>query len=346
MKRGRDNDRTMSTANRCDGSEQVIETEAESETGSDSKSSLTGHITQRPQEPPAPPQLPQPKPQPLRQQQPHPQQRWRAMGDRNAVRHRLAVLGRRLSAKASGCMRKVRRYRGGGGGGGGSGGTLPGPLARLLDAVNEKCCGDDRPWNPFGGEKWTREMARLREDVRRIQFWRSVVGEFIGSLFLVLIGCGASVETDHAERPVTVRVALAFGVTYAAGLYCLHSDNDGHLNTAVTVAMAVTRRVSVIRGVLYIGTQLLGAVAGASALYWVTSEDYKTELGATRLSKSVSEGQGFLVEFFATCILVFVVFASYDERNKDKTSMAPFVIGLTLMSVSLFSVSMIQPDIY
>lgn len=48
-------------------------------------------------------------------------------------------------------------------------------------------------------------MARLREDLRKLRFWRAIISEFVGSLFLVLIGCG-SYTVSYPEHPITVKV--------------------------------------------------------------------------------------------------------------------------------------------
>jgi len=49
-------------------------------------------------------------------------------------------------------------------------------------------------------------MAKLREDVRHLRFWRSLTAEFLGTLFLVLFGCGAWTELDKEGHLFTVKV--------------------------------------------------------------------------------------------------------------------------------------------
>ena len=49
------------------------------------------------------------------------------------------------------------------------------------------------------------EMARLKEDVRRLRFWRSIVAELLGSFFVVFIGCTAFTITFD-ERSLAVKV--------------------------------------------------------------------------------------------------------------------------------------------
>jgi len=51
------------------------------------------------------------------------------------------------------------------------------------------------------------EMARLQEDVRRLRFWRGIIAELLGSLFVVFIGCAAFTVT-YDEHSLAVKVSL------------------------------------------------------------------------------------------------------------------------------------------
>jgi len=190
-------------------------------------------------------------------------------------------------------------------------------------------------------------MARLQEDVRRLRFWRSIIAEFVGSLFVVLIGCGAYTETvtvnaDPTNSWLAVRVALAFGLSMTAVLYCVRNVTDAHINPSVTVALLVTRRASVIRSLLYLVAQFIGAIVGAGLLLAVTASEYRTNRtwpgGCTVPAEHVTEGQAFGVEFFATFFFAFIVVSCYDKVKSDMKSLAPpFIIGLTYAAVILFS---------
>jgi aquaporin-4 len=205
-------------------------------------------------------------------------------------------------------------------------------------------------------------MARLREDVRRLRFWRSIITEFIGTFFLVLLGCG-SYTVSYPEHPLTVKVALAFGLAYAAILYCVRNVGDAHLNPSITIAMLITRRSSPISGLIYIVAQMLGALIGAGLVYALTASAYRQggtrggggvgdqpvggihlppeywwPGGCTVPSEHTTEGQAFAVEMFATFFFVFVVFAAYDKTKAERlTPAAPFIVGLTYSAAILFS---------
>ena len=127
----------------------------------------------------------------------------------------------------------------------------------------------------------------------------------------------------------------------------------------------VTRRTSPIAGLLYIVSQLLGALIGAALVFAVTAAPYRIggkrgggEVGSkpvggehlppdqwwpggcTVPSEHTSEAQAFAVELFASFLFVFVVFAAYDKTKAERlTPAAPFIVGLTNAAVLLFAVS-------
>jgi len=185
-------------------------------------------------------------------------------------------------------------------------------------------------------------MARLQEDVRRLRFWRSLVAEFLGTMFLVLFGCGAWTQAGHESSPDTVKIAFAFGLTYIAVLYCIRNVSDGYINPAVTVALLATRRASVIRSLLYLLCQIIGAILGAAFVFAVTSAELRAEhpsaIGCTVLSAHVAESHGFGVEFFATFFFVFVVFACSEKTRREEVVTSPVIIGLTYGAMALFAI--------
>lgn len=196
-------------------------------------------------------------------------------------------------------------------------------------------------------------MARIQEDIRRLRFWRSLLAELLGTFFLVLIGCGAwasekppladvsnsnpTVPTFVSSQISVVRVALAFGLTLAAVLYCVRSLGEAHLNPAVSLAMLITKRTSVVKLILFVVCQIFGAILGAAFVKAVTVGVHDLS-GCTVPVHGTSEGQGFGVEFFATFFYVFVVFSCHDTAKKGEQIVTPFITGLTYAAVLLFAI--------
>ena len=91
---------------------------------------------------------------------------------------------------------------------------------------------------------------------------RSCAAEVIGTLFLVLIACGACL--NHGGD--FVRIGLAFGVTVATMAQSIGHVSGCHINPAVTAGLLVGQKIGLIKALLYVVAQCLGAVLGAGLL--------------------------------------------------------------------------------
>ena len=151
--------------------------------------------------------------------------------------------------------------------------------------------------------------------------------EFLGTMVLVLIGCGTAVFSGVD----LVATSLAFGLSVVAMAYTIGSFSGCHINPAITLAAWVSKRISSLDALMYMIFQTLGAIAGAGLLYYLAPE---SGLGANGLQLGISVEQGFIAEFVFTFIFVLVVLATTDsERGAGER--AGFFIGLTLVLVHL-----------
>lgn len=187
----------------------------------------------------------------------------------------------------------------------------------------------DRDW------KHRCRMLTSIDDLRSLRFWRAVAAECLGSLFMILVGCGSCVDWDTDNK--VVRVSLCFGLAYATMIWTFYHVSGGHINPSITFAHFVTRRVSLARTVLYIVAQMIGALIGAGILKGLTPS---TRGGAaTALHPEVTSGQGFGVELFITFFVVLTYFATYDKKRKDLSGSFPLTLGLAIAACHLFAVS-------
>jgi len=65
-------------------------------------------------------------------------------------------------------------------------------------------------------------MARLQEDVRRLRFWRSIIAELLGSLFVVFLGCAAFTVT-YDEHSLAVKVCFDYTLSGSLHFWILLS---------------------------------------------------------------------------------------------------------------------------
>src|SRR5688572_11650347 len=102
---------------------------------------------------------------------------------------------------------------------------------------------------------------------------RRVIAEMLGTMWLVLGGCGSAVlaATFPTVGIGLLGVSLAFGLTVLTMAYAIGPISGCHLNPAVTVGLVLARRHRGSELLTYVFAQLLGAAVGAGALYLIAS---------------------------------------------------------------------------
>jgi aquaporin NIP len=136
---------------------------------------------------------------------------------------------------------------------------------------------------------------------------RRAAAEAIGAFTLVFAGCGAIVtEAEHPGALGTVGIALVFGLVIMAMIYATGHLSGAHLNPSVTLAFTLTRHFPARDAIVYIGAQLVGAIAGAALLLAVWPSQ-PASLGATL--PSVATGSALVYEGVLTAFLMFTIMA-------------------------------------
>merc|ERR1711983_737014 len=158
---------------------------------------------------------------------------------------------------------------------------------------------------------------------------KSVVAELLGTMLLVIIGCGAAIQWKTSFD--TTQVSLAFGLAVMAIASFTGHISGGNLNPAVSLGLLVGGKLSLLKFVVYVIAQCIGAVAGAGILYGVTPETVRGTLGSNGLAEGVKPLAGVVMELLMSMLLVLVVHASaVDGGNKTSPMVAPLLIGLTV----------------
>jgi aquaporin Z len=125
------------------------------------------------------------------------------------------------------------------------------------------------------------------------------IAEFIGTLALVLFGCGAAVlGGDHVGQ---LGIALAFGFAIIAMAYGIGPCSGCHVNPAVSLAAFVAKRMSAKDMLLYWVAQFAGALVGAAILMVLAKDGAASGLGRN------GWGPGYLGEYSMQAALVFEI---------------------------------------
>jgi glycerol uptake facilitator protein len=156
---------------------------------------------------------------------------------------------------------------------------------------------------------------------------------------LVLVGAGSVVATLTVDGEVGYAslgfISLAFAFVVALVIYGFGPVSGAHINPAVTISLAVTRRFPWPEVVPYVLAQLLGGVVGALLIVAVFGTDAADlGLGATTLSDGVPYWQGIVAEAVGTFVLLYAVMAlAVDSRAP--LGWAGLMIGLAVAAAIL-----------
>lgn len=172
---------------------------------------------------------------------------------------------------------------------------------------------------------------------------KKYLAEMIGTMVLVLMGCGVAVSlncssnvAEVANAGTVIGTAMAFGLSVIAMAYTIGGISGCHINPAITLGVYLSGRMSGKDAGMYIIFQIIGAIIGASLLWVLTSNvaDF-SGTGANDLQDGVSVIGGLLAEIILTCVFVLVVLGTTSKTNGSTNNFAGLAIGLTLVLVHL-----------
>lgn len=174
---------------------------------------------------------------------------------------------------------------------------------------------------------------------------KKLVAEFIGTLWLVLGGCGSAVlAAAYPELGIGfVGVSLAFGLTVVTMAYAIGHISGCHLNPAVSIGLWLGGRFDKKDLLPYIGAQVLGAIAGAGILYLIASGKEGFELGgfaSNGYGEHSPDGYSMLSALITEIVLTFmflmIILGATD--SKAPKGFGGLAIGLGLVLIHLISI--------
>jgi len=189
------------------------------------------------------------------------------------------------------------------------------------------------------------------------------LAEFIGTLLMIVIGCGTVCTAVLTGAQVGIwQVAVVWGIGVALSISATAAVSGAHLNPAVSFAFCVFRRKHFpwYKFLPYIVAQLLGAMCGGainlglfnSQIDYVLEThnstrgsgdpysiatasmfgEYSPNPGFGDIVGPVSNFHALVIEAFGSGILMFLILAITDNRNKAvrNKDFAPLLIGGTI----------------
>jgi len=170
---------------------------------------------------------------------------------------------------------------------------------------------------------------------------KKYLAEMIGTMVLVLMGCGSAIFAGDMAGAVssgvgTLGVALAFGLSVVAMAYTIGGVSGCHINPAITLGVLLSGRMKGKEAGMYMLFQVIGAIIGSAVLYLLVStgsHNGPTTTGANSFGDGMML-QAFVAEAVFTFVFVLVVLGSTDSK-KGAGNLAGLAIGLTLVLVHI-----------
>ena len=176
--------------------------------------------------------------------------------------------------------------------------------------------------------------------------FKRISAEFIGTLWLVLGGCGSAVLA--AAFPSLgigfAGVALAFGLTVLTMAYAIGHISGCHLNPAVSIGLWAGKRFPASELLPYIVAQVFGAISGAGILYIIASgkSGFSAAGGFAANGYDLHSPGGYSLVAALVCEVVMTFFflivilgATYSRAPQG---FAPIAIGMSLTLIHLISI--------
>lgn len=188
-------------------------------------------------------------------------------------------------------------------------------------------------------------MSKLQYHNARMDLMtKKMIAEGLGTLILVLFGCGSAVLMGGQIG--MLGISLAFGLAIVAAAYGLGAISGAHLNPAVSLGMMMAGRMSMAEFLAYALAQVAGATLGAGILLLIASGKADYSIATNGLGQN-GFGPGYLGEYSLMAALVFeavmtflfvtVILGATDDGAP--TAFAGLAIGLTLAAIHLVGIN-------
>lgn len=175
---------------------------------------------------------------------------------------------------------------------------------------------------------------------------KKYIAEFIGTMVLVILGCGTAmlVGCDAENGGGYILTALAFGLVIVGMAYCIGNISGCHINPAVSLGVLLSGGMSFPLFCGYVLAQCVGAFTGSGLLALIFAmgavDDKTGSFGSNGLANvNGSAAAGCVVEIILTFIFVLTILG-VTSKKANHGSFGGLIIGLTLTLVHIFGIGL------
>lgn len=160
---------------------------------------------------------------------------------------------------------------------------------------------------------------------------KKYVAELLGTMFLVLMGCGSAVFAGSYVG--FLGIAFAFGLTVLVMVYAIGPISGCHINPAITTAMWINGKIDKKDAINYMIYQTIGAIIGSFIVFLLASKFFMMKVASVGQNAYSNIGVGFTAEAIFTALFIFVILGA--TSSKANVKFAGLAIGLTLVLIHI-----------
>jgi len=187
---------------------------------------------------------------------------------------------------------------------------------------------------------------------------QTFLAELIGTMILVVLGDGVVANVvltgTKGEKSGWIVIATGWGVAVAMAVYAVGRISGGHLNPAVTIALATIGSFPWAQVPGYLAAQMIGAFAGAVIVYitylphWRVTTDPGSKLAVFSTGPAIRHtGANLATEIVGTAALLFGILAiagnaqtlvkpgDVDLSAVFSHGLQPLLVGILVLGVGL-----------
>ncbi len=161
---------------------------------------------------------------------------------------------------------------------------------------------------------------------------KKYIAEFVGTFALVFFGTGAVIVNEITNNSLGLfGIAIVFSMVIALMIYIFGAISGAHINPAVTISLALGKKMPKKEVVKYLIAQILGGIIASTILRVLFPNN--TYLGST--NPTGSSLQSFVIEVVFTFFLMFSIL--WVSSRKYSFSVSGLLIGLVIIVLILIS---------
>ena len=159
--------------------------------------------------------------------------------------------------------------------------------------------------------------------------FKKYLAEFLGTFFIVLIGCGAIVINQQYNGVIThLGISIIFGVIVCLVIYAF-SKQSTHFNPAVSIALFLSKKLSLKHLIAFIIFQISGVIVASIILHFI--------FPSNQLIGTTQPNGYWLLSFGLEFILTFILLTLIFILDKYPTKYAGLLIGLLIFLEAYFA---------